>query len=334
MAITNNNLTKASAPPVAPTLEYLTATIEVFLASAAAAAQPDAPSTNKPTFLAVIDLYLTSINITTQEGINTYKTMINLDHAWICQTISIETATHMIDLFKDKDTQYGLDDIFRVLKSGTGVADANPCTLLGIVVYHFDLAYFTNHLEDYHHLTEKQVMNFSGWIYDDESLNKSTDMVVKPIDPNAEGNKGMVNRLNIRLCILSGVVHMNFNNHVTLQSYKSFLTENKSFCYTDEVTNMSVFCRLILLKLTIGVMKPQLIVSVQDLEKRLEKLSLQTCGNNVRELTAKMSDLREQIFTQRGDKNSYYDNWFLRILFQALDQTTNPDLGLEVKLEK
>ena len=65
-------------------------------------------------------------------------------------------------------------------------------------------------------------MNLSGWIYGDEiqKLEKSTDMFVKAIDPNAEGNQGMVNLLKIRLCILSGDVHMNFKNHATLHSYK------------------------------------------------------------------------------------------------------------------
>ena len=78
-------------------------------------------------------------------------------------------------------------------------------------------------------------MNFSGWIYGDEiqKLKKSIDMVVTVIDLNAERNQGMLNCLNLRACILSGVVHMNFKNHVTLNSYKSFLKEKKSFCYTD-----------------------------------------------------------------------------------------------------
>ena len=112
-----------------PTHEELTATIAVLIASVAAAAQSDAPSTNKPNFSVVIDTPLTSINITTEEGINNYKTMIKPDHAWISQTVSIGMATCMMDLFKDKDIQYGLDDIFRFPKSGTGVADSNSRTL-------------------------------------------------------------------------------------------------------------------------------------------------------------------------------------------------------------
>ena len=90
-------------------------------------------------------------------------------------------------------------------------------------------------MEDYPHLTDEQVMNFSWWIYGDEiqKLKKSTNMVMKVIDLNAEVNQGMVNCLKIRICILSGVVHMTFKNHVTLQSYKSFLPEKKSFWYTD-----------------------------------------------------------------------------------------------------
>ena len=162
--------------------------------------------------------YSISINLTTWEGINSYKKIINPDNACIRQTVSVETATCMMDLFKDKEIQYGLDDIFRVPKSVTGVADANPFTLPGSKLYNVYLEDFTNILKDYHHLTGDHTMNFSGWIYSDESqkLKKSTDMVVKDINPNAEENQGMVTRLKIHLRILSGVVHMTFKNHVTL----------------------------------------------------------------------------------------------------------------------
>ena len=74
-------------------------------------------------FLAIIDPYLTNINLTNLEGIKTYKKMIKLDNACIRQHVSVKTATHMMDIFKDKEIQYGLDDIFIVLKYGTGVAE-------------------------------------------------------------------------------------------------------------------------------------------------------------------------------------------------------------------
>ena len=45
---------------------------------------------------------------------------------------------------------------------GSTVADVKPHTLPGSEVYNVDLADFTNLLEDYHHLTDKQVMNFYG----------------------------------------------------------------------------------------------------------------------------------------------------------------------------
>ena len=127
-----------------------------------------------------------------------------------------------MDLFNHNEIQCGLDDIFRVPKSSTGVEDVNPRTISVSEVYNVDLADFTNFLGDYHHLTDNQVMNLYGWIYRDEiqKLEKLTNIVVKAIDPNEEGNQGMVNRLKIRLCILSGVMYMNFKKHATLQSYK------------------------------------------------------------------------------------------------------------------
>ena len=90
----------------------------------------------------------------------------------------------MMDLFKDKEIHYVLDDIFRVPNSSTSGSDTNPCTLPGSKVYNVYLAYFTKLLEDYHHLTDEQVMNFSGWVYGNESQNlkKSTKMFVKAIE--------------------------------------------------------------------------------------------------------------------------------------------------------
>ena len=105
-----------------PTQEDLTDTIALLIMSMAAAAQPNASSTKKTTFLDVFNTYLTSINITTREGINTYKTMIKPVHACICKTVSVKTATHMMDLCKDKEIQYGLDGIFRIPKSSTCVS--------------------------------------------------------------------------------------------------------------------------------------------------------------------------------------------------------------------
>ena len=81
-------------------------------------------------------------------------------------------------------------------------------------------------------------------------------------------------------------------------------------------------------------MKPHIIVNMQNIEKRLEKLYFQTYGNDVHELTTNMSNLREQIVTQLGNKNAYNDNILLTIIFQALAQRNNPNFGLTVKLEK
>ena len=81
-------------------------------------------------------------------------------------------------------------------------------------------------------------------------------------------------------------------------------------------------------------MKPHIIVNIQNIEKRLEKLYFQTYGNDVHELTTNMSNLREQIVTQLGNKNAYNDNILLTIIFQDLAQRTNPNFGLTVKLEK
>jgi len=54
--------------------------------------------------------------------------------------------------------------------------------------------------------------------------------------------------------------------------------------YHDEVTNRKIVCGLILFKLAMSVMKPQLVINHRALERELEHMSLEGCNNNVRTL--------------------------------------------------
>ena len=84
---------------------------------------------------------------------------------------------------------------------------------------------------DIHSVTLLQVRCWSGWIMGDEAqdLLVSTDMKIKAIDPNKEGNQGLVNRHKIRLRRLSGALHFIAKNHIKRSSYNSFYPRKEIF---------------------------------------------------------------------------------------------------------
>ena len=115
-----------------------------------------------------------------------------------------------------------------------------------------------NILVDLHAVELKHVQAFSGWFMggENQGLAKSTDMIIKAIDPNKVGNLGLVNRRKIRLRRLSIAVHFIIKNHIKRSSYNSFQPDKAVFEYTEEVSGRKIVCGLILLKLLLIVMKP------------------------------------------------------------------------------
>ena len=85
-------------------------------------------------------------------------------------------------------------------------------------------------------------------------------MKIKPLDPNAIGNLGPVNRQKIQLRQHSVTFHHLFKNAVSRSRYTSFFPDKKMYTYTDIVTGRDIVGVLILLKLMYAVIKPQLAV--------------------------------------------------------------------------
>ena len=105
-------------------------------------------------------------------------------------------------------------------------------------------------------------------------------MVIRALDPDVGGNLGLVNVRKIRLCQLSRALHFMFKNAILRSSYTSFMPTD--FTYSDEATGRSIVCGLILLKLSLDIMKPQVVVDHRVKETEMEGLTLAACGNNIR----------------------------------------------------
>ena len=151
-------------------------------------------------------------------------------------------------------------------------------------------------------------------------------MKIKPLDPNAIGNLGLVNRQNIQLRQHSVIFHHLFKNAVSRSSYKYFFPDKKIYTYTDVVTGRYIVGGLTLLKLMYALIKTQLAVDHRTPEMRMEALTLSDCDNNVRTFLTKQQENILEIDHLRGDGVTYDSQRFATLVFNELVKTNCPIL--------
>ena len=192
-----NATLEAAGPPTQPDmaamLKALTAAITAGFASV-----PSTPTTT------VVKKHSTSLDPYGAQGLDTdtkdgkyqWVLITKMMTGWKLLPISVENADRLMDLFKDRKVQFGLDLICTVPTSGTGNAYPSPRTIAGAEYQNTDLKEHFELLKDIHILTLSHVRAFSGWFMGGEksTLTASTDMQIKAIDPNKVGNDGLVNQ--------------------------------------------------------------------------------------------------------------------------------------------
>ena len=316
------------------TLDNLAKTIATAVATAMAQA---AATPYVKTHSNALDPYDTaSFDVSTKEGKYQWATMTKLQDGWKPITCNTESANILMDLFKDRQTHFGLDILLKIPTKGNGKAQTNPRTLAGVEHWDADLQDFKSLLVDIHSVSLDQVCAWSSWFYGGESqdLVASKDMLIHAIDPNKSGNQGLVNQHKIRLRRLSGALHFIAKNHLKRASYNSFYPNKDQFLFKDEVTGREYVCGLIFLKMMVEVMKPHLVVDHRAKETELEKMTLASCNNNVRTLLTSMQEKRNEIDTLRKDGVKYDEQRFLTLIFDCLSIVSCIDFKADVKAEK
>ena len=318
----------------AAALRALAGTIATAVAAAVGTTQP---TTSIVTHSNAMDPYDTSnFDVATKEGKYQWAIMTKVTDGWTLVACTVDSADLLMDLFKDRQTVFGLDVLLRVPTLGLGRPSANPRTLVGVDHWDADLSEYKNILVDIHSVTLLQVRCWSGWFMGDENqdLLVSTDMKIKAIDPNKVGNQGLVNRQKIRLRRLSGALHFIAKNHIKRSSYNSFYPRKEIFLYKDEITGREFVCGIIFLKLMMEVMKPQLVVDHRAKEKELEEMTLASSNNDVRLLLTSMQEKRDEIDTLRKDGVKFDDQRFLTLIFDNLAIAKCTDFRADIKAEK
>ena len=139
-----------------------------------------------------------------------------------------------------------------------GAVESAPKTVGGKDYANANLGNFVSFLDNIHQVTLVNVRSFEGWYFGGQKskLAASANMNIEPLDPNAIGNLGLVNRQKIQLRQNSMIFHRLFKNAVSRSRYTSFFPDNKMYTYTNDVTGREIVGGLTLLKLMYVVIKP------------------------------------------------------------------------------
>jgi hypothetical protein len=140
---------------------------------------------------------------------------------------------------------------------------------------------------------------------------------VVAIDPNAPDNHGLVSRYKIQLWILDKLVLFTIRNHITQDSFKTFLAHKHNIAFQDEKSESIVLSGLILFRKIIEISKPETIIEVRHLKAELDSFKLwPDMENNVRNLTSKMLQILQEIHAKSG-VISYMERRFITNVFRA-----------------
>ena len=122
--------------------------------------------------------------------------------------------------------------------TGTGAVESTPKTIGGKDYANVNLGNFVSFLDNIHQVNLVDVRNFKGWYFGgpNSKLDVSGNMKIEPLNTNAIGNLGLVNRQKIQMRQHSVIFHHLFKNAVSRSSYTSFLPDKKDvhvhrFCH-------------------------------------------------------------------------------------------------------
>jgi hypothetical protein len=140
---------------------------------------------------------------------------------------------------------------------------------------------------------------------------------VVAINPNAANNLGLVCRYKIQLRILDKLVLLTIRNHITQDSFKTFVAHKHEFAFCDKKSASLVLSGLILLRKIIEISKTKTIIEVHHLKVELDSIKLwPDMENNVRNLTSKILQVLQEIHAKSGVL-SYTERCFITNVFRA-----------------
>ena len=117
-----------------------------------------------------IDPYgTTSLNVAAKDGQYQWAVMVKMMDGWKLKSVSVQHADKIMDLLKDRETQFRLDLLTSVPTAGTGTAAPVLRSIGGEDFNAVDLKTHRRLLVDIHWLTLDHVKAFAGWYMGSET---------------------------------------------------------------------------------------------------------------------------------------------------------------------
>jgi hypothetical protein len=171
-----------------------------------------------------ISPYGNFLDISSKEQKLLWREMVKPSADFVPFDMTVTNSKAIIDLFTDKAITFCRMRYMRVPLQGDGLVGVSPNrTSSGRESYNAILSVFKNLLEDFNHLTLKDVMTFTSWFMGDlrttRTVRPQTDMTMKYLDVNALGNDGLVACFKQECRAVSCLVWHTIKNHISVTSY-------------------------------------------------------------------------------------------------------------------
>ena len=323
----------AAAAPSAVAID-LTALQALVQALTTALSNGLVDSTTTTKYSTSIDPYNTnSMDVEKKDENNQWAVITKMMDGWKLVTANLENAENLMDLFKDHQTQFGLDPLLMVPTAVTGTIKAIPCTIFGQDYWDTGIANFKSVLVNIQMLSLDQVRAWNGWFWGGEfqELRISYDMLIKSIYPN-EGNNHF-QLIATRFDSVDSPVRFNSLPRTTSSApdITTYIYARRFFEYINESTVRRIVYGLIFFKLSMAVMKPQLLVDHSENGKELKEMTPPKYGNYFFQLLTLMQEKKNEIDTLRKDGVEFDDRRFLALIFDCLALAKSKDFRADVK---
>jgi hypothetical protein len=155
--------------------------------------------------------------------------------------VSVNTALLLMDLFEDKAFFFGWEQLVSVPLSGEGLFGPASATLSDDKpVVSVNITARANILRQWTSVSLLACQRYAQWFYggDTQQLDAPfappDNCLVVAIDPNAPDNLGLVCCYKIQLRILDKLALLTIRNHITQESFKTFLAHKHEFVFRDK----------------------------------------------------------------------------------------------------
>jgi len=267
-----------------------------------------------------------------------WREMVKKDDDQEALDMTVTKSKAVVDFFQDKAITYRWRRLANIPTSGTGMVNgATALTPGGKDTYSVDLSDHKNLIDEYQHLTLEDVMAFASWFMGDinepRTVRALNDMKMRFLDLEAAGNAGYVARFKQECRQVSCLIWHTIKNNFTSTSWKSLLVRKKEFSYECTETGQIEYEGFTLLWMIYNYVKPNVIVDINELQQKMEKITILSAGNDFLTLSTKLEELQQEINSEKGDE-FLKDDKFLTELFRACEATTNELFATDVRQAK